>query len=344
MGFSFPPTWCITWFMANQLILAPTTALDQPLDVNRLVEAWVSGRSPKTVEAYHGDLAAFVRWRGASSVGDELARFLSGTMGAANEQLHKYRGDMLDKGLAPATVNRRLSAMRSVVRLGRRFGMVQWSLEVDGVKAQAYRDTSGPGLQGMAKAIHAAAAQRHAAKAARDVALLTLLHDLGLRRNEVVTLDLEHLDLYASRVWVLGKGRRERAAVTLQAATIRALDAWLKHRGKEPGALFFNLAWTKGGRQPGTARLTGRGIHHVLKGIGVDADIVLRPHGIRHSSITTGLDRTKDPRAVQQHARHASIETTMHYDDNLQDLGGVVSKAVSEALVEAIGARDTFPK
>jgi len=329
--------------MAKDLILAPTTALDQPLDVDRLVEAWVSGRSPKTVEAYRGDLAAFVRWRGASSIGEGLARFLSGTMGEANEQLHRYRGDMLDRGLAPATVNRRLSAMRSVVRLGRRFGMVQWSLEVDGVKAKAYRDTRGPGLAGVAKAIRTAGAQKYAAKAARDIALLTLLHDNSLRRNEVVTLDLEHLDIYAGRVWVLVKGKRERVAVTIHPATIRALEAWLKYRGREPGALFFNLAWTKGGK-PNTQRITGRGIHHVLKGIGADADVVLRPHGVRHSSITTGLDRTKDPRAVQQYARHASIETTMHYDDNLQDLGGVVSMAVSEALAEALGERDTFPK
>jgi hypothetical protein len=33
-------------------------------------------------------------------------------------------------------------------------------------------------------------------------------------------------------------------------------------------------------------------------------------HGVRHTSITTGLDRTRDPRKVHQHARHASMDTT----------------------------------
>jgi integrase/recombinase XerC len=326
--------------MAGELILVPGTALARPIDVDGLVEAWVSGRSAKTVEAYRGDLAAFLRWLGASS---GLAGFLAVPMGEANAIVHRYRGELLDKGAAPASVNRKLAALRSVVKLARRFGMTSWTLEVDGVKAQAYRDTRGPGLDGMAKAIRTAAAQKHRVKAARDIALLTLIHDNGLRRNEVVTLDLEHLDLYASRLWVLGKGKREREAVTIQPLTIRALEAWLRHRGRKPGALFFNLANSKRGK-PGTQRITGRGIHHVLKEIGLDADIVLRPHGIRHSSITTGLDEVKDPRAVQRHARHASIDTTMRYDDNRADLGGVVSKPISEALARATGSAESFPE
>jgi integrase len=61
---------------------------------------------------------------------------------------------------------------------------------------------------------------------------------------------------------------------------------------------------------------------------------VLRPHGVRHSSITTGLNLVNDPRAVQRHARHASLETTMIYDDAKEDLGSQVSKRISEALAE----------
>jgi integrase len=59
-----------------------------------------------------------------------------------------------------------------------------------------------------------------------------------------------------------------------------------------------------------------------------------RPHGFRHSSITTGLERVKDPRKVQKHGRHASIDTTMIYDDALSDFAGEVAKVVSEALEE----------
>src|SRR5262249_57201015 len=87
--------------------------------------------------------------------------------GRGNECLHAYRGAMLDAGLAPATVNRRLSALRSIVQLGRTFGMVTWSLEIDGVKTKAYRDTAGPGLPGGTAAKRQTAKQPPPAKAAR---------------------------------------------------------------------------------------------------------------------------------------------------------------------------------
>ena len=57
----------------------------------------------------------------------------------------------------------------------------------------------------------------------RDVALISLLAHLGLRRGEVVSLDVEHVDLHKGEVWILGKGRRERERVTLPAQTCKAV-------------------------------------------------------------------------------------------------------------------------
>src|SRR5262252_6982941 len=108
-----------------------------PYDAERLIERWQEGRSPHTVRAYGRDLAHFARWSEAASPGGAISRLLIGSMGEANERLHAYRGAMLDTGLAPATVNRRLSALRSIVQLGRTFGLITWSLEVDGVKGRA---------------------------------------------------------------------------------------------------------------------------------------------------------------------------------------------------------------
>ena len=66
-------------------------------------------------------------------------------------------------------------------------GLVSWTLAVGNVKAQAYRDTRGPGLDAY-KALLAVARAQPGAKGLRDVALLRLLHDLGLRRGEAVRL------------------------------------------------------------------------------------------------------------------------------------------------------------
>ena len=57
------------------------------------------------------------------------------------------------------------------------------------------------------------------------------------------------------------------------------------------------------------------------------------PHGLRHASITAALDTSNgDVRAAQAHARHASPQTTMRYDDDRQDLAGKMAAKLAEVL------------
>jgi integrase/recombinase XerC len=317
--------------MSNNLTIIRRGELDQALDSQRLIERWTSGRSPNTVDAYMRDLAHFAGWMGAASAAAGMTSFLSLTMGEANEKAFEYRGAMVDKGVAPATVNRRLAALRSIVKLGRQFGMVGWMLEIEGVKSQAYRDTRGPGVSGVAKAKGVATSHRDDMKAARDVAIMRLLYDMALRRSEVCSLDVEHVDVHTSRIAALRKGKREREWRPMPPQTLRAVQAWMKLRGKHPGPLFVSLAFWP---PRGTERLRPDGLYRALRKIGKDAEILLRPHGLRHAGITAGLDKTKDPRAVQRYAGHASMDTTMIYDDNREDLGARVALVVADTLPE----------
>jgi integrase/recombinase XerC len=75
---------------------------------------------------------------------------------------------------------------------------VAWAIEVSGEKLKRYRDTRGPGMDGVRRLL-AALDRRRDPKAVRDRAILRLLFDLVLRRDELVSLDLDHLDLVASR-------------------------------------------------------------------------------------------------------------------------------------------------
>jgi integrase/recombinase XerC len=80
-------------------------------------------------------------------------------------------------------------------------------------------------------------------------------------------------------------------------------------------------------------RLTGRGLYHVIAGLGAAVGLKTRPHGLRHASITAALDANNgDVRAVQLHARHADPQTTMRYDDNRQDLAGRVAASLANVL------------
>lgn len=299
------------------------TALDAGRSAS-IVGAFLSGRSPRTFEAYRQDLQDFSRHVGAKTA-DEAARYLlAGGKGAANEAAHAYRAFLVDRGLAPATVNRRLAALRSLVQLARLFGLADFTLDVPSVKSQPYRDTRGPGLDGVRR-ILGELARRTDRKGRRDHAIVRLLFDIGLRRGEVVALDLADVDFEAGTVAVVGKGRTEPETITLPEPTKAALASWVAVRGGGAGPLFLNCDRAgKGGR------LTGRSVARVLGAIGKKVGLVVRPHGLRHAAITEALDATGgDVRSVQKFSRHRDLRVLTRYDDNRQDLAGEVARLVA---------------
>jgi integrase/recombinase XerC len=217
------------------------------------------------------------------------------------------------------------------LKLARTLGLTSWAPEIRGLKVEAYRDTTGPGLVGTRVMLAKARAQTPL-KAARDSALIRLMFDLGLRRGDVIGLDLEDLDAKERRLWIKGKGRSQKEARTLPAPTLATITAWIDVRAKivplAEQALFVGLSGPTRGQ-----RITGRGLHHVIAELGAAVGLQTRPHGLRHASITSALDANNgDVRAVQLHARHADPQTTMRYDDNRQDLAGRVAASLANVL------------
>jgi integrase/recombinase XerC len=209
--------------------------------------------------------------------------------------------------------------------------LTAWAPEIRGLKVEAYRDTTGPGLPG-ARAMLGKAREQTPIKAARDVALVRLMFDLGLRRGEVTGLDLEDFEAKERRLWIRGKGRAQKEARTLPEPTLAALSAWIDMRAhtvpSAQTAMFVGLA-----RRIRGQRLTGRGLYHIIAELGAAVGLKTRPHGLRHASITAALDANNgDVRAVQLHARHADPQTTMRYDDNRQDLAGRVAASLANVL------------
>jgi len=309
----------------------------------RLYRAFLAGRSPNTLQAYSQDLTAFATFLDACGPGTALSRLIASRAGDGNAILLDYRAQMTDAGLAPATVNRRLAAVRSALKLARTLGLSTWTPDIGGLKVQGYRDTAGPGLSGTRAMLVAARSQRDPVKAVRDVAIIRLMFDLGLRRGEVAGIDLEDVDRAGCKVLIRGKGCRQKQARTLPEATLAAIEKWIAVRGRvadppEP-ALFVNLARHSRGR-----RITGRGLHHLISALGAAVGLKTRPHGLRHASITAALDANNgDVRAVQLHARHASPQTTMRYDDNRKDLAGQVAAGLAEALTLVAGDPSVSP-
>lgn len=284
-----------------------------------LVAAFLAGRSPRTLRAYGEDLRDFATFAGFPPEGLEAATtaLLAAGQGEANRVALAYRAHLLERGLAPATVNRRISALRSVVALGRTVGRCPWSLEVPAVPSESYRDTRGPGAEGIRQLVALLAGDTDA-KGVRDRALLRLLADLALRRAEAVALDVADLDLEAGTATIMGKGRRERERLTLPGPTTEALRAWLAVRGDTPGALFTSLDRARPGH-----RLTGHSVYRIIQGLGQRVGLTVRPHGLRHAAITAALDLNGgNLRATQRFSRHRDVRTLQRYDDNRADLAG----------------------
>jgi len=170
--------------------------------------------------------------------------------GDANALTLGYKAHLTDRKLAPATIARRVAALRSVVKLARTLGRITWAIDIPSPRAEAYRGTCGPGLAGWKAVLAAVKKQAAAPKGIRDLALLRPMHDLGLRRGEVVALDRADLDLEAGTVAVVGKGKTEKGNLTLNPQTLTALTDWAAARGGWASPLFVRLDRAAGRATP----------------------------------------------------------------------------------------------
>ncbi|QCO07522.1 tyrosine-type recombinase/integrase [Azospirillum argentinense] len=306
-------------------ITGPAPALPLTRVQERLLDSWLAGRSANTRAAYQRDLRDFSNFAGVADPEEAAQRLLATPAGDANGIVLAYRASMQDRKLTPATINRRLSALRSLVQLANLLGMVAWKIEVENVVAELYRDTRGPGRAAV-KAMTAAAAEKGGMKGLRDAAIVRLLHDLGLRRGEVVGLDLADLDEAAGTLAVLGKGRAQKELVTVPAPTLAVLTVWVNRRGRAPGPLFRSL--DPAGK--GDGRLTGTAVYQIIRALGADVGVKARPHGLRHTAITTVLDRSGgNIRAAQKFSRHKDVRVLQRYDDAREDLAGQMAGLIA---------------
>ena len=223
----------------------------------------------------------------------------------------------LAEELAPATANKILSALRGVVREAWRLGQIDGETyyrikDVESVKGRTL--PSGRALSaGEIRALFdACRSDRWPAAGCRDAAMIALLYAGGLRRSEVVALDLDDYGRETGEVRIRrAKGNRDRL-VYCSAGAQAALGDWLAHRGPAPGPLFSRVS--QGGRVvPG--RPSNDVVWHVVRKRAQQAGIPpVGPHSLRRSFITHLMEAGADVGTVQRLAGHANVQTTLRYD------------------------------
>jgi|JFJP01.1.fsa_nt_gi integrase/recombinase XerC len=290
-------------------------------------------RSLNTRRAYEKDLRYFfLAAYGQKPTTAIIAQFLNLNRFEAIAIVLRYKSELIARGLKESTINRRLSALKSLVNFAAKLGKCTWNLnDVPTETVQTYRDTTGikpDGIRTMLLQIN-----RDTLKGKRDFAILRLLWDNALRRNEVVSANIGDFDFEARSLQILGKGRgSQKSLISLSMGTANAIQDWLSHFKTKNGdrPLFHALDSVNHGH-----RLTGTAIYQIVAQLAQDAGISkkMSPHRIRHSAITAALDATNgNVRKVQKLSRHKKLDTLMLYDDNRTNMQGEVSSLLGDLI------------
>ena len=261
------------------------------------------GLSANTRQAYERDLRLFCKMLGFKN-SDALVN-------VSREQITGYMTQLKEKGLAAATIARKLAAIKAFYRFMTAEGYMDANpAEVveagtKGIKLprvlsedEVVRLLNQPDIT--------------TAEGFRDRTMLEVLYATGMRVSELINLTLERVDLNMKYIIAFGKGSKERI-VPLGSVAAEFLQRYLEkvrpkltHAGRNTNIVFLAF----GGHE-----LTRQRFWQIIRAYGRKANInkALTPHILRHSFATHLLDNGADLRSVQELLGHSDISTTQIY-------------------------------
>lgn len=245
----------------------------------------------------------------------------------------------LDEKYAPSTVNRYLCAVRRVIKEAWRHQLItaeeyQRATDVQSVTSTRLptgRELENYEIRGLINAC--LDDEDNPTLGIRDAAIISLMYSSGLRRAEVVTLDLHNLNLSKGELQVIGKRNKERKAYLAKGA-VRAVKKWIELRGIEPGPLFYSVnkgeniiryrkeRLSKEEKKQGVkpkqivARMSDQAIYHIIDKRAKQAGLANKttPHDMRRTFVSDLLDSGVDLATVSKMAGHDDTNTTKRYD------------------------------
>lgn len=275
--------------------------------VSAFVEHLVYERrlSSHTVDAYRSDLEHFEQWARTSMGSIDILPIL--THHHIRDYLYfcfqRYQG---------TSIARRLSALRTFFRYLIKIGVIKSSpadlIENPKVSKPLPKPVSVDEAFSICDQNNTGGA-----RSVRDRTMCELLYGSGIRISELVALDVEHVDLTARLIRVMGKGKKERI-VPIHEACRDILRVWIEDYRPDIVAHHEEPALFVGERG---ARIHARVVRMVLSRLGQRLSInrSLHPHRLRHAYATHMLESGADLRGIQELLGHATISTTERYTE-----------------------------
>ena len=253
-----------------------------------------NGRSEKTIEAYVGDLQQFSTWF-LQTNGDDL--FSPQRLTATDLREYKQYLAVVKKS-APSTINRRMAAIRAYADWA---GVSQAIAKIKGVKEQ---DAAPKWLDKREVSAILRAAERMAPLKPiyyRNLVILTVLLNTGLRVSELCKLELSDLEISDRKGQVkirAAKGDKYRT-VPLNKTARMALYDWCVTRMDKSEIVFQGI--------------TTRTVQNIIQEIGRLAKVELTPHSLRHTFAKSLIDAGQPLTVVADLLGHEDLETTRGY-------------------------------
>lgn len=197
------------------------------------LRAFYATKNPDKIKDSINDIRFFAKFCGAETE-EQAEKLLFGpesSQARTQELVSSYRDHLRSIGKAYGTINRRLTTIRTLVRMARLIGAISWEIDVPAGEKTSRRDTRGVS-KGALRSVKRM--KDDTPRARRDKAVVDLAHHARLTRAEVIGMLLEHYDPNPVRPTISIERRR----VALTTDIKKSLDAWVEVRGFKPGCLF----------------------------------------------------------------------------------------------------------
>lgn len=288
------------------------TIVDFPQKFQAIINLAVDGlTSNHSKRAYQKALIDFIKWH----LAQEQPKLTKAVV-------QRYKTILVEAGLAPSTVNQRISAIRKLVQEASDNGFLDQTIangiaHVKGVKSAGLRVGNWLGRDQAQAILESPDCQK--LKGLRDRAILAVMIGAGLRRSEVAALTIEHIQQRDSR-WVIvdlvGKGNRVRS-VPIPSWTKTAIDAWISAAGIHSGQIF--CSFRKGDRIAGRS-LTPQALRDLVTGYARRLNLTAAPHDLRRTFAKLAKKGGSNVDQIKLSLGHSSIQTTERYLGIEQDL------------------------
>lgn len=271
--------------------------------------------SDNTIAAYRNDLTQFVRHLEEQATASKPTSWAE----VSKQAIVGYILDLREREYTSSTVARKVAAVKSFFHYLMAEGIIKSdptvTLDSPKVKKRLPKAISRHDIG----VLLAAPAGNNSAKSQRDHALLELLYASGMRVTELVSLNVDDLDMDAGTVRVHGKKMISKERVIGvgddAAEAVRVYVSHGRHQlARDPNepALFLNHRGQ---------RLTRQGlwliIKHYVEEVGIAEDVT--PHTLRHSFAAHKLSQGKSLQDIQKLLGHANISTTQVYQQVSHD-------------------------